>query len=124
MDKNSYYIDVDKKLIIETYKGLMTLENYKELKIREFADPDFDPTYHVIGDLRLTTINYTEEDLLKLIEFLIEKREYIGRRKSALVATKPIQVAASVIFDQSAGHLPLNVKIFNTIESAFQWVAI
>lgn len=49
--KSNYLIIKDRKLIIETFSGILTLENAQKHKMEMSKDPEYSSEYEVISDL-------------------------------------------------------------------------
>lgn len=120
--KIQYSIDVDKRLITEIWPEKVSIEDYQQVKQSEFNDPNFDPKFDVITDLRLLKIKYNEAILDKIISFIKINFDKISNRKSAIVTNSPNQVANSMMFSIKGKILPLNIEIFSTMESAVKWI--
>ena len=121
--KIDYTINKEKGIITEIWREKVSFEDYKDLKSREFSDPDFNNSYDIISDLRNASLSYSEKDMNKIIQLFKENQEEIGNRKSALVTSNPIQVASTILFKEKIKYMPINVRIFSTREAAEQWIS-
>ena len=120
--KSTYEIIVTKKIIIETFVGSFTIDSYKELKNREFKDTKFNPAYSVIADLREIESLYNNKEAKLIADFLFDNKDKITNRKSALVTSTKQQVVGSMLFETYSNKLPINVKVFSTLEAALKWI--
>ncbi len=50
--KSNYLILKNKELVLETYSGIVTLEEYEKHKLAVESDPKFSPNYTVLSDMR------------------------------------------------------------------------
>ena len=117
-----YHIDTEKGIITETWPAEVNFEDYKDLKYREFSDPMFESNYDIISDLRNANLEYSEDDLNQIFQLFRENLSKIGKRKSALITDKPMQVVSTMLFKEKIKELPLNVQVFSTIEAAMKWI--
>ena len=118
----TYKIDKEKKLIIETWPEELTLENYKEVKLKEFSDPDFNKDFNILTDLRKVKMQFNEEIIKGIVDFMKIYSEKMQNRKSAIIADSPQLVAPSLFFGQKARNLSVKVSIFSTSEAAIKWI--
>ncbi len=121
--KIQYQIDTIKRVITETWPEIVSIEDYKQVKQSEFNDPDFDPDFNVITDMRLLKLELNVIVIDKIINFIDNNSNTMKDRKSAILTNKPNQVVNSFIFRSRAKNLPLNIKVFSTQEGALNWIS-
>lgn len=121
--KIQYQIDTIKRVITETWPENVNIEDYKKVKQSEFNDPDFDSDFNVITDLRILKLELNVVVIDKIINFIKDNSNNIKDRKSAILTNKPNQVVNSFVFKSKAKNLPLNIKIFSTMEAALNWIS-
>lgn len=117
-----YTIDKKNKVIVETWSETITIEEFKQTKEKEFSDPDFNPNFQILSDLRRNNQKIDETIIIGIAEFLRLHPEKINNRKSAIIANNPQTVAGSIIFNTNIEDLTLNTRIFTTIEAALEWL--
>jgi len=122
MEESGYTIDVEGKIIIETFCGIFNLTNYERLKSDEFADPRFSHDFNVLSDIRMTNSKFNNEDAKRLVNFLYKNIPKTGNRKCAVVTKTPQQVVFSVFFEEYSKILPVEVMTFSTVEAAMDWI--
>ncbi len=118
----SYVIDKEKKIIIETWPEKLIIEDYYNVKEREFNDPDFDKEYDVITDLRKVSEDFDETLIGAIIEFMKNNSDKMKNRKSAVVADSPQIVASALFFNYNTKDLNVEVSVFSTFEAALKWI--
>ncbi len=59
--KSNYLILKDRKLILETYSGILTLENSKQHKLELTKDPDYSKEFYVLSDLSRAIFDMPKE---------------------------------------------------------------
>lgn len=121
--KTLYHIDHVNNVIIETLEGEADVSSYIELKEKVFQDKDFTPNLNVILDLRRTDIKGLQKQSLRdLLDFYISHTDKMSNRRSAVITETPSQAANTIYFFRMAYKLPMNMKIFSSIESALTWI--
>ena len=118
----TYKIDKEKKLIIETWPEKPTLEDYTNAKLSEFSDPDFNPDFNVITDLRKVNVEFNETLIESIISFMKENPDNMRNRKSAIIADSPQLVASSLFFGQKTRNLSVKVSVFSSMHTALKWI--
>jgi hypothetical protein len=126
-ERTSYIILPDLKLIIELFSNSTTINDAIELKKLEIKDVNYDASFNFIVlfiniDLRSTDI--TEIEIKKYVESIKSDKQIIGNRKSAIIAEKPNQVVLGTLYEMIAKELPMNFKIFSTIQAAMFWIGL
>ncbi len=121
--KIQYQIDTTKRVITETWPEIVSFEDYKQVKQSEFNDPDFDPDFNVITDMSLLNLELNVIIIDKIINFIDNNSNTMKDRKSAILTKKPNQVVNSFVFRSGAKNLPLNIKVFSTMEGALNWIS-
>ncbi|MDH5393874.1 MAG: STAS/SEC14 domain-containing protein [Gammaproteobacteria bacterium] len=115
----SYQIFADKKLIIVTYSGALTLEEIMNARKESAADPAFEPVYNVIDDVRAvlsSSINFNE------IASISGKSVLNAGVKRALVVSTDLQKGMAHMYkvlSESSGH---TFHIFEDYDQALAWV--
>ncbi len=118
----TYKIDKEKKLIIETWPEELTLDDYINAKLSEFSDPDFNPDFDVITDLRKVNPKFNETLIEGIINFMEGNTDKMKNRKSAIVADSPQLVASSLFFGQKTRNLSVKVSVFSSMNAALKWI--
>jgi hypothetical protein len=128
MNKNfyTYYIFKDKNLVIEILRGNFDISDFVNLKKLESEDPDFDPNYNTILDIRDVENEFTQEirnDLEKYLELIKTIQRVTKRKKTAVVTNTPPQVTGitwyTLINDRS-----IDYQVFSTHKAATEWLGI
>ena len=121
----SYKILQNQKLILEYVCGEITWREVIELKKRLTQDINYDPTFHIIDDIRDLKINYTsEKEIQEFIEFANSQPAFLGARKSAVLTKTPNQVANSEILIYLNKDLPINFRTFSALSAATKWIGL
>ena len=122
----NYYILKEKNLVIEVLRGNFDLSDFVDLKKAESKDPDFDPNFDSILDIRNIENAFTQKiinDLENFLNIIKTVQHVTKKRKAAVIASKPSQVAGitwyKLIDDRS-----IEYKVFSTLEGARKWMDI
>lgn len=121
--KYHYRILHEEKLIVEYYSGDIVLENLIEFKKILLTDPEYNPQYNLLIDLRDATFLLTEYEIKKYLEYAKPVLYLFKKRKSAYLTHTPNQVVFVTFIEYySEGFLPIEVKIFSTTNAAISWL--
>ena len=120
--KINYQIDNSQKAIVETWPSEIRIEDYIDVKQRQFKDPSFNPDYDVITDLRGLTQKYIEGTIQEIVNFISEHSDNMRDRKSAVIADNPNSVASAYVFKDRSKNLPVTIRVFSTIDAALEWL--
>ena len=121
--KINYKIDNKQKAIIETWPEEILIEDYIDVKQRQFKDSDFNPDFDVITDLRGLTQKYKDVTIQEIIDFIAKNSNNMRDRKSAVIADNPHSVASAYVFKDKSKNLPVKIRVFSTIDAALEWLA-
>ena len=115
----SYQIFTQKKLTIVSYTGELTLEEIIMARKQGAADPDFDPSFNVIDDIRgVTSSAISFDDIAK-----ISSKSVLNTGvKRALVVSTDLQKGMAHMYkvlSEASGHI---FEIFEDYELAYDWV--
>lgn len=129
MNKNSYkyYILKKKNLVIESLRGSFDLSEFVNLKKSESEDPDFDPNFNSILDIRNVENVFTKEiisDLEKYLGIIKTLQPFTKRRKAAVITCTPSQVAGIEWYKIFIDDREIDYKIFSTFEGAKEWLEV
>ncbi len=120
--KINYKIDKEKELIIETWPEKVTVKDYEKVKLSEFSDADFNLAYDVITDLRKVKMEFDEEIIAGIVNFMKLNSGKMKNRKSAVIADSPQLVASSLFFGQKNRNLSVKVSVFSSMNAAYKWI--
>ena len=120
--KINYKIDKERELIIEIWPEKVTVKDYEKVKLSEFSDADFNFDYDVITDLRKVKMEFDEEIIAGIVNFMKLNSDKMKNRKSAIIADSPQLVASSLFFGQKNRNLSLRVSVFSSMNAAYKWI--
>jgi hypothetical protein len=118
-----YHILKDKNLIIEIMRGSFELEEYMKLKKSQFEDPDYDPNFNIIMDIR-NIEDIVSEQIIKEYTKIIKPVQLFTRRiKAAVITETPSQVTGAILY-KMLEEKSIDYEIFSTFEYALKWLGI
>lgn len=120
--KITYKIDKEQKLIIETWPEKLTIEDYYDVKKREFEDSDFRKEFNVITDLRKVNEGFNEEIIIGIIDFMKKNSDKMKNKKSAVIADSPQLVASALFFGHKYKNTTIKVSVFSSMNAAIKWI--
>lgn len=128
MNKNlyKYYILKDKNLLIEILRGSFDLDEFVNLKKSESEDPDFDPNFNSILDIRNIENAFSEKIIKDLEKFsgIIKTIQPIpNRRRAAVITSTPAQVTG-ITWYKLIDDRGIDYEVFSTLERALEWLGI
>ena len=128
MNKNfyNYYILKDKNLVIEILRGIFDITDFINLKKTESEDPDFDPNFNSILDIRNIENAFSKEirnDLENYLGIIKTIQHVTKRRKTAVITYNPSQVAG-ISWYQLVDDRGIDYKVFSTLKAAKEWQGI
>lgn len=121
----SYKIFPKKRLIVEYLSGSLGWLDIVEMKKKEVAEPDYNPSYNVITDIRNVSISIeTLDDVNIYINYLQNNRNSVGKRHTAIITDSTEQVVHSELLRATNNSLPIYLKTVGTYQAAFEWVSL
>ena len=115
----SYTIDRERRLIITTASGQMTMADVNELKSKLLNDPDFDPSYAHLVDMRgLTSTSLTAEEIRVLAPDQTAKK----LRQAVVVSTDLLYGLGRMLENMREASGGFGTRIFRDYDEAVDWL--
>jgi hypothetical protein len=115
-----YRIDAQKRRVFTTMDGVLTYREGMDLITRMGSDPQFDPAYTELADLRAITA--VEMTMDQIVEMAV-RRVFAPTSRRAIVATNPLYFGMARMYEShheaSSGG---NVRVFSDLAEAVQWI--
>ncbi|NOQ28341.1 MAG: hypothetical protein GQ564_23510 [Bacteroidales bacterium] len=121
---SNFKIIPDKKLIIEYFSGKIELKDILELKRRESIEKEYNSNFNIIDDSRDAEFLLNQNEISTYVNHIINNKLINGKRNAAYLTKTPNQVVIATLFDMLKKELPINVKIFSTVEVAMNWLEL
>lgn len=122
--RSSYLILKDKKLVIDIYNGILTIDGFKKHKLKQAAEPDFDPEYNLLSDFTKIEVHFSLEEVKEYTDFLQEQRlKVVGKRKAAVVVSNPNQLLYAKQYDKNVKDISEQELVtFLNFNEALAWL--
>jgi len=118
----SHRIEHDPDLLIITAEGVIT-QPERVAGIRGWlADPEYKPGMPTLCDFSQSQSTPTMSELHEIVELMMHNAEAIGKKKLAVVTSKPITHGVARQFAMFAAPLPLDIEVFPSVEQALAWL--
>jgi len=116
-----YVVYKEHRLLISTALGRVTWEEIKTRQDQTKTDPEFDPEFDQIVDLRSATrVELTGDQ----IRFLAGRQIFSSRSKRAFVAPNPSIFGVGRMWEtytEFSSH-PTEIRVFGDLPSALKWL--
>jgi hypothetical protein len=119
----NYEIDINHRLIRARAWGVLTHEEITALRLRYTGDPEFQPDFSQLFDLReVTTVSATLDELQEVAGFSV----FSPGVRRAFVATNPVPYAFSRMYEayREFNGGQEQIEVFRSIEEAEKWLGI
>lgn len=118
----SYRIDPDAGLLTIVGEGFITQSERIEAIRAWLRDPAFRPGLKTLCDFSEATSTPTMRELREIVALVDEHAAAIGKKKLAVVATKPVTFGVARQFQTLADFGPLDVEVFKDRGTALGWL--
>ena len=118
-----YVVYKEHRLVISTASGVVSWDEIKARQDQTKTDPDFDPAFDQIVDLRSATrVELTGDQ----IRFLAGRRIFSSRSRRAFVAPNPGIFGVGRMWEtyDEFSNNPTEVRVFRDLHSASRWLGL
>lgn len=117
-----YEILENPKLVIEFYRGALTLPLMKEYVHGLVSDPRYNLNIDLLTDISELIYDGTIQEVEAYAQYLVEMGEVIGSRKTAVVYSSPNQYTYAYVFVKLHHEIPHQIQLFNNQKDAIHWL--
>jgi len=115
-----YHIHPEHKLLIEIIRGDVTVEEMIRKTEKVFGDPAYEKSLHGVLDMRQARSKMTKVELYGFAE-LIDRSEQFGHAPWAVIASDPMIVALSQVFQKRIRKLHL-LAVVGSVQAAARFL--
>jgi hypothetical protein len=118
-----YFVYKEHRLVISTASGLVTWDEIKARQDQTKTDPEFNPEFDQIVDLRSATRVELSGDQIR---FLANRRIFSSRSRRAFVAPNPSVFGAGRMWETYTefSKNPTEIRVFWDLPSALKWLGL
>jgi hypothetical protein len=120
----TYKVLPEFKLIVEYFEGQINLQDLINFQMNQLNDAACKLDFNDLTDVRNAQFVVLKNDLKKYVEFVRNNESKHHNRKIAIIADKPNQTAITMLYSAYTERLPLNNKVFSTVEAAVEWMGL
>lgn len=114
----------EKQLIIETYSGEVSIDDFIELKNAEFKHEDYKDDIRLLADIRFSNYQKQEKDLLAMQNYLDLNISKFSQNYLALLisSTRQLFEFQGLMLIKKILY-PQRVNVFTNRQTALDWLA-
>jgi len=117
-----FRIDREDRIVYGVIKGEVDVNEVLAGLEDVISRDDYEPELDGITDLRDMRWESDQGDLRRLVHFLIEHREKIGKSRSAVVVSSDRAYGMTRMFEVFSEQAPIKVRVFRDFDKAKAWV--
>lgn len=114
----------ESRLIIETYSGEVSVDDFIELKNAEFKHDNYKNDIHILADIRFSSYLKYDNDLPDMQNYIDLNIEKLSQNRLALLisSTRQLFEFQGLMLIKKILH-PDQVKVFTNRQAALDWLA-
>jgi hypothetical protein len=122
----SYEIFKEMKLIVSHQTGHTDDDEIMRVYKAMYADPDFDPSYDKLIDLREADSRGRDPDVLEIMAHFADEKysEIQTKPKVAIIAPKDLTFGFGRMYDGMSAKTGEDLQVFRTAADACNWLEI
>ncbi len=118
MPLKSVVID-EARLVVTQVSGVLRLPDLEENQASLLADPDFDPSFDHLFDLRgAEALNFPSEDVEQATRF----RAFSETSRRAVVAPHDLSFGLARMYQSHRIDLSHGIRVFREVDGALEWL--
>jgi hypothetical protein len=116
----------DQSVVITTHEGLVPDAEFLSAYTSLFENPQFDPTYDLLVDLRSADSSARSTEALKAFaEFIQSRYEAVETRpRVAVVAPQNVSFGLARMYGSFSDPVQWEFRVFREISDAFEWLGL
>lgn len=121
---DNYKVYPVKRFILQRLLGVVNMANLLKTKLEQDQDPDFDPDFSLLTDVREADVQFTPAEIQAYIQYLQAEFKDSTGRKIALVTSSPMAVAVGTLIQSNTAEISDELQLFSTIPAALIWLGV
>jgi len=118
----SYRIDSDAGMLVVVGEGVISHSDRLEAIRAWLRDPGFRPGLNTLCDFSAATTTPTMKELREIASIIEQYGAAIGKKKLAVIATRPVTFGVARQFQTLVDSGPLDVGVFTDRRAALGWL--
>lgn len=120
----TYTVLKEEQIVIEIMRGTITLSGIKNLKLAQAANPDFNPNYNQVSDLRDCQIVGLISEMDDFVDFMkAHENKIAGNRKVIGIVNSPLLVGYLKFYRNKQVKLRQEFRLFANLSDGLEWIA-
>ena len=115
----TYRIDKTAKLIRARVFGKISLDEFRTTLREMVEDPDFDPSFGRLWDIREARSTLSGEEVRGIAEVV---RKFVGGRRSAVVTRTDVGYGLARMYSALVEEAGIDVQAFRDMDEAMMWL--
>ncbi len=117
----AYSIDKALRIVTLSYSGNPNFDEWSNMMIAVFRDPNFEPGFSLLMDRRLVTTSPTTDYIEKIAAFTKARPNELGKCRTAVVVSEMASFGMARMFQALSGDSE-RTQVFKDFEKAKRWL--
>ncbi len=118
-----YKIDTERRLVVATVFGEVSITGMIETLNASVNDPDFERGFNVLSDHTQITQAITASQLNRLVNHMASLPDKLAGARWAIVTDSQASYGMMRMLSVRAESIPMEVKVFRKTDEAERWLA-
>lgn len=121
--KHQYKIVTSDEIIVEYLHGSFSLDELIQAKKQIYNNKDYQPNYKTIIDIRDTQLDFSCNEVKRIINEVKSHPKYFTNREIILISNNPLQVCTFLAIAKLLSlHIAIDIKICGTTRTILEWL--
>ena len=117
-----FSVDREDEIVYGTCRGEVTADEIMEGLEKVFTDEGYRPGFRGLTDLRDIRWESNQEDLRRIVQFLIRNRKKFKKHRSAVVVSTERTFGMTRMFEVFSEQTPIKMRVFRDYDEARKWI--
>ena len=119
-----FTIDPKLRLTLVYYQGLINWDIVIEHVFKMKSDPAYNRNYNAITEFGMSELDFSQEEISRMAQGLMEQDEIFGNRKHAFIANSSKQLSVASMFSLHTMETKVDFNIVRSLREALEFVNI